>query len=166
LSFAISLLVLLPAQAVEIHVGFSPDGGAEKLVVHTINGAQSELLVAAYTFTSKPIASALIEAQRRGINVQVVLDQSQLGGQYSAARFLANAGIAVRIDRRHQIMHNKYMIVDGKNIQTGSYNYTTSAAQKNAENAVFLGDLPELAKRYREDWQKHWDHSAPYTPQP
>jgi phosphatidylserine/phosphatidylglycerophosphate/cardiolipin synthase-like enzyme len=155
--------VVVSAQAADVHVGFSPDGGAEQLVVHTIEGAKHTLEVAAYSFTSKSISKALVDAHKRGVKVEIVMDKSQKTERYSAASFLAHAGIPVRIDSQHAIMHNKYMIVDGVNVQTGSYNYTTAAAKHNAENALFLADVPYIAKRYHEDWQKHWEHSTPYN---
>ena len=46
-------------------------------------------------------------------------------------------------------MHNKFMVVDGDAVQTGSFNYTTSAATRNAENVLVVQDSPELAKAYQ-----------------
>lgn len=165
----ISQFVLLVAfatasatHAADITVGFSPDGGAEALVVRTIQSAKSEVLVAAYSFTNKPIARALVDAKNRGINVQVVLDKSQKGERYSAATFLANERVPVRIDSNHAIMHNKYIIVDGKTVETGSFNYTSAAAKHNAENAIVIHEDPALAARYINDWKVHWSHAVPY----
>ena len=37
----------------------------------------------AYSFTSAPIAKALVEAHKRGVDVRVILDKSQRTEKYS-----------------------------------------------------------------------------------
>ena len=63
---------------------------------------------------SAPIAKALLNAHKRGIKVEVILDKSQRGDKYSSADFLANSGIPTKIDAAHAIAHNKVIIIDGK----------------------------------------------------
>lgn len=145
-----------------IEVGFSPNGGAEDLVLKTINTAHKSLRVLAYSFTSKPIAQALINASKRGVDVKVVVDKSQKSERYTSASFLANMGIPVRVDSRHAIQHNKTVLADNQTVETGSFNYTSSAAQRNAENAIVLWNNPKLAAIYLKDWENHWNHAEPY----
>jgi phosphatidylserine/phosphatidylglycerophosphate/cardiolipin synthase-like enzyme len=84
-------------------------------------------LVQAYSFTSAPIANALVDAHKRGVNVQVILDKSQRTEKYSSADFVARAGIPTFIDAKHAIAHNKIMVIDGYEILTGSFNFTKAA---------------------------------------
>ncbi|HVV69934.1 MAG TPA: phospholipase D-like domain-containing protein, partial [Verrucomicrobiae bacterium] len=56
-----------------VQVYFSPDGGATAAVVHALAQATNSVFVQAYSFTSAPIARALVDAQRRGVKVQVLL---------------------------------------------------------------------------------------------
>lgn len=160
---AIALMTcwLSASHAADPVAGFSP-GGAETLVAKTIESARQEILVAAYTFTNKRLARALVDATQRGVRVRIVLDKSQVTGQYSAATFLANEGIPVRIDRRHGLMHSKYILIDGRTVQTGSFNYTSAAAKQNAENVVVIENDSELALQYARDWLEHWGHSEAY----
>jgi phosphatidylserine/phosphatidylglycerophosphate/cardiolipin synthase-like enzyme len=72
---------------------FSPRGGATEAIVKEINSAKTEILVQAYSFTSKPIAKALVEARKRGIKIEAVLDKSQRREKYTSADFIAHAGI-------------------------------------------------------------------------
>ena len=153
---------VVPAQG-SVSIGFSP-GNAEPLVVQTIASARQSILVASYSFTSKPIAQALVEAHKRGVQVGVVLDKSQRTERYSSATFLANMGVPVRIDSRYAIMHNKFMVIDGKTVETGSFNYTSSAARRNAENVIVLRDNPQAAQVYAKEWQRLWNESEPYAP--
>ncbi len=148
----------------QVEIGFSPKDGAEALVIRAIGAAQQEILVAAYSFTSKPIAQALLTAHKRGVQVCAVLDKSQRSERYSAATFLANQGIGVRIDEKHAIQHNKYLVIDGHTVELGSFNYSRAAAERNAENVMVIWHQPEIALRYREDWERLWDQATPYTP--
>ena len=67
-----------------VEVYFSPKGGCTQAVVRELNRAQETVLVQAYSFTSVPIAKALLEAHKRGVKVQVILDKSQRTENYSA----------------------------------------------------------------------------------
>jgi phosphatidylserine/phosphatidylglycerophosphate/cardiolipin synthase-like enzyme len=144
-------------------VYFSPAGGATEAVVGQINSAQTEILVQTYYFTSAPIGGALIEAHKRGVRVEVVLDPSQAkpDGQYCPAKFFFDAGIPVYIDSAHQIAHNKIMIVDRLTVVTGSFNFTRSAEERNAENLLVIPSK-ELASEYLGNWLKHKQHSTEY----
>jgi len=143
-------------------VCFTPGGECTKAIVTALENAKSSVLGQAYTFTSAPIAKALVEAARRGVKVEVILDKSQVSDRYSSADFLARAGIPVRIDAAHAIAHNKVMVIDGQTVITGSFNFTRAAQEKNAENLLVIHD-PAMAARYAENWQVHAAHSEAYT---
>ena len=143
-------------------MAFSPKDGATELVIKVINSARHSIRLAAYSFTSKPIARALVDAHKRGVDVEVVVDKSQKSARYTSATFLANMGIPVRVDSMHAIMHNKFIVVDGQDVENGSFNYTSAAENRNAENALVNWNNPKLAAIYTANWQVHWDHSESY----
>jgi phosphatidylserine/phosphatidylglycerophosphate/cardiolipin synthase-like enzyme len=161
------LLAEPAAKAIEVDIGhtspievfFSPNSGSTEAIVREIDRARSELLVQAYSFTSAPIAQALLKAHKRGVRVAVILDKSQKTQKYSSATFLANAGIPTFIDDKHAIAHNKIILVDRSVVITGSFNFTKAAEEKNAENLLIIRSK-ELAKPYLENWQRHREHSA------
>ena len=159
-------VALMPMRAVPgepaWQVYFSPNHGATKAVVDALDAAKATVLVQAYSFTSAPIAKALVEAQDRGIDVQVILDRKETGSKYSSADFLAHAGIVTLIDGQHAIAHNKVMVIDGVAIITGSFNFTTAAERQNAENLLVIHDRA-LAARYTENWRAHAAHSIRYA---
>lgn len=62
---------------------------------------------------------------------------------------------------RYAIMHNKFMVIDGKNVQTGSFNYTASAVSRNAENVLLIEDAPQLAEAYQREFNRLWDEGIP-----
>jgi phosphatidylserine/phosphatidylglycerophosphate/cardiolipin synthase-like enzyme len=92
--------------------------------VQALGNAKRTVLAQAYSFTSAPIAKALLNAHKRGVQVQVILDKSQRAEKYSSADFLANQGVPVMIDASHAIAHNKVIIIDGETVLTGSFNFT------------------------------------------
>lgn len=139
---------------------FPPDRGATELVVKTINEARHSVHVAAYSFTSTPIAEASLAAHRRGIDVDVVVDKSQATARYTAATFLANEGVPVRMDYRYAIMHDKFIVVDDVTVEEGSLNYTAAAEKKNAENVIVLHDVA-IAAQYSREWDRLWTESEP-----
>jgi len=142
-------------------VYFSPKGGCTEAVIRELNNAKTSVLVQAYSFTAKPIAKALVEAHRRGVKVEVILDKSQRTASYSSADFVAHAGILTLIDAKHSIAHNKIIIVDGQTVITGSFNFSNAAEEHNAENLLILRDS-KVAKRYIENWELHEKHSERY----
>jgi phosphatidylserine/phosphatidylglycerophosphate/cardiolipin synthase-like enzyme len=151
-----------PTTLPPVQVFFSPKGGCTEAVVRELNAANTSVLVQAYSFTSTPIAKALLEAHKRGVKVEVVLDKSQRTEKYSEADFLVNVGIPTKIDAQHAIAHNKVMVIDGATVITGSFNFTKAAENNNAENLLVVRS-PELAAQYAANWKVHADHSGPYT---
>jgi len=153
-------------QAVNVQVNtntqvyFSPNGGATEAIVKEIDKAKTEILVQAYSFTSKEIAKALVDAKKRGVHVEIILDRSNRSKKYSAGDFTAHMEIPTYIDARHPIAHNKIMIIDKETVITGSFNFT-KAAEKNAENLLIIKS-GELAKVYIDNWNTHKKHSEEY----
>ena len=103
-----------------------------------------EVLVQAYSFTSKPIAQALVEAKGRGLHVEILLDRSNEQETHSELGDLLGKGIVPLIDSHHAIAHNKIMILDGRTLITGSFNFTHQAEAENAENLLIIKGHPEL----------------------
>jgi len=141
---------------------FSPKGGCTEAIVNEISHAKSEIYVQAYSFTSVSIAKALVDAHKRGIKVEAILDKSQKKERYTSATFLANSGIPTYIDSKHAIAHNKIMVIDKETVITGSFNFTKAAEEKNAENLLILKNK-EMANQYLMNWSKHKNHSDSYS---
>jgi phosphatidylserine/phosphatidylglycerophosphate/cardiolipin synthase-like enzyme len=164
---AILVCLLAPATVcvsgpVPITVYFSPSGDSTKAIVTEIDHAEHSLRVLAYYFTSAPIAKSVIDAKRRGLDVQVILDKSQRTQKYSSADFLVHAGVPTFIDSAHAIMHNKIIVIDDAIVMTGSFNFTKAAEEKNAENLLVIRDS-QIAKQYLDNWALHRQHSERYS---
>ncbi len=151
----VKLFTTPPTQAVH----FSPKGGCTEAIVRELCLARREILVLAYSFTSRAITDALVEAHRRGVRVEIVLDHSNEKEEYTDLPHLLEQGLKPLIDSKHAIAHNKIMLIDNRTIITGSFNFTHQAEQENAENMLILRGHPELAQQYRENFQVHKEHS-------
>ena len=139
-------------------VYFSPSGGATDAIIEALDDARTSILVQAYSFTSERIAQALARAHARGVQVQVLLDNSQRIQKYTVVDLLNRADIPTLIDADHSIAHNKVMIIDNRIVVTGSFNFTKAAEERNAENLLVISDV-DLADRYAQNWRAHQSHS-------
>ncbi len=151
-----------------VQLAFTPWDNAEAMIVDAIRGAKQQVLVQAFSFTSRALAHALIAAKRRGVEVQVIADREQtFSGEASRIPDLVKAGIPVTLEVRYQSAHNKVMVLDagatGAAVITGSYNWTYAAQYKNAENVLILRDNPDIVNAYAANWRRHHADALPYA---
>ncbi len=142
----------------DIQVYYSPKGGCQDAVVREVNNARREILVMAYSFTNDPITNALIEAKKRGLTVDILLDHSNEKERYSELHAFLKHGLDPLIDHDHPIAHNKIMIIDKRVVITGSFNFTNEAEHANAENLIVIKAHAELPTHYRDNFFKHKAH--------
>lgn len=146
----------------EVH--FSPNGGCTDAIVAQIAGAKKSVLVQAYSFTSAPIAEALVAAHKHGVVVRVILDQKRLNEEGNKAAFISDNGVESFTDKERGDAHNKVLIIDSSVVITGSMNFSAKGEFKNAENIIILRDS-SVAATYTNNWNAHAQHSHSYTRQ-
>ncbi|WP_130609368.1 phospholipase D family protein [Fluviispira sanaruensis] len=134
-------------------VCFTPGSNCAQEIINEIDAAKKSVFVQAYSFTSAPIAKAIVDAKKRGVDINVILDKGQFSQKYSSAKFLQNQGIPLWKDYKPAIAHNKIMIIDAKTVITGSFNFTKAAQERNAENILIITDT-DLAAEYKVNWDK------------
>ena len=164
LLFAIALTAEV-ARADEIQVCFNPPlpetCDATKAVVQAIASAREQVLVQAWGLISAPIAQALIQAERRVMDVRVILDRRAARRGYPG---LERAGVLVLIDAEHAVAHSSVMIIDRHTVITGSFNFTRAAQERNAEDLVLMRSST-IAAQYVQNWNTHAGHSQPVRTQ-
>ena len=162
---ALALFVAsIPPVLAHIQVGLSTVGTAEPLVLQTLNEASQSLDLAAYAFTSTPVANAIYGAWRRGVKVRVLADARFAREHKSAVATLANLGVPVRINSRYKIQHNKFTIINSEIVQTGSLNYTKAALTgENAENVLVIRNEPAVSQAYQREFERLWDEGKTVT---
>lgn len=153
-----STVALNGAQAL---VDFSPGGDGQRVILQAIADAQHTILAQAYSFTDRRIITALGKAKARGVDVRVILDKSDARpyeGHTPMASVISAEHIPIWIDSSVRIAHNKVMIIDGKELITGSYNFTYAADYDNAENLLVIRNAPQLVEAYMGNWK--WRQSC------
>lgn len=135
---------------------FSPKEDCAQKLITIINAAEKTLDIAIFSITHSNIAAAIKAAKDRGVVIRMVVDKGQSEGAKSQTDELVAANVPLKIGKASGIMHDKYSIVDGMMMQTGSFNYTTSAASFNTENQIYITDK-DVIKRYQDNFENLWD---------
>jgi phosphatidylserine/phosphatidylglycerophosphate/cardiolipin synthase-like enzyme len=168
LSLFVSFLFAVSAWAeMVVQSCFSPQGKCSAHIIREIEKAQKELLIAVYAFTSDELAHAVVQAKKRGVSVQVVLDREfDAGNEKSKAKFLEQQRIPLKRisgtkpvtpEKDPGLMHQKFSVIDRKVVFTGSYNWTYSADSLNDENLLLFRDAGPLAEEYRKVFFQLWE---------
>ena len=135
---------------------FPPYEGAEKPIIQAYDKAEKYIHLAIYGFTKEDITEALVRAHKRGVEVKVLMDKSQAKDSHAQDKALEAAGVTVRRSTRQGMMHNKFCVIDGIIIYTGSYNHTAGGTKKNDENYIIIKDK-ETASKYEHQFQRLWE---------
>jgi phosphatidylserine/phosphatidylglycerophosphate/cardiolipin synthase-like enzyme len=147
----------------DIKIYFSPNGNCEKAIIKEIGDAKRYIHIAMFNFTNGRIARALVKASKVGVDIKVIVDEKNALDIYSKSRFLKNKEIMVAYRKglynnrgdRTGLMHNKFAVIDGKVIVTGSYNWTTSAEKWNYENLLIISSV-RVAESFEKEFMELW----------
>ena len=141
---------------------FSADDRIVDRIVAAINHTNKSIHISMYDLTEAQITAALDAARRRGVDVRIVADEHQSHEPHSELSYLVSHGVQVRLSHgfrgNRSIMHDKFAVFDDGLIETGSFNWTTSADQFDFENAVFISD-PAVASRYEDEFERIWEQA-------
>ncbi len=139
---------------------FAPEDPVASRVIREIREARTSIHFLAFSFTSGAIASAMLDRLPDGLGLFGVLEGTQARSN-SGAQFgvLAAGGATVHLDANPRNMHHKVIILDGRIVIAGSYNFTASAENKNDEDLLIL-DNPELAAAFEAEFRRIFDRAA------
>ena len=156
----ISIIFLLAGAsfAFATKVYFSPNGGCQEAVIATISKAQETIDIAMYDFTSGPIAQELVKAKKRDVRIRIVLDKGQEQSEYSKKKYLLQKGFSLKYHTGSGLMHNKFAIIDGQMLLTGSFNWTLMAEHKNEENLLIITDQ-QVVSAYKKRFKYLYENS-------
>lgn len=145
-----------------IEVYFSPKGGCKEAIIREIKNAEKTIYIAMYVLSEDEIIEELINAKKRKVDVKILLDWEGVEGGYTREMKMRKAGIDIRIAKRKENanMHNKFAVIDGKVVITGSYNWTRNAEELNDENLLIIKDEPEIAKKFQEYFLKKFKEGS------
>ena len=136
---------------------YTPHGTSANIAA-AIDAAKTSLVVANFSFTHGDLIEALKRAKDRGLEIRVVFDRYQYGFLKEMAQ-MVELGFDVRLsngkDGQKGVMHNKFVVLDGKLVESGSFNWTFNGELNNYENAVFL-DAPDDAAAWAAYFERIW----------
>ncbi len=166
------LMVLVCSSSYAAHFGkkatysvcFTPGANCEQIIINELTGAADTIRMQAYQLTDSDILSALTKAKERGVDIQIILDKSQVNDKKtgeSAANYLKAQKIPVWIDGKPAIAHNKVILIDDNIVMTGSFNYSENAQNRNAENLISIIDR-NLYRVYFKNFEKRRNESKKY----
>jgi phosphatidylserine/phosphatidylglycerophosphate/cardiolipin synthase-like enzyme len=142
---------LFAVQKVEAY--FCPQDDCSDKLIKKIDYSSKTLYIAIYSFTHDGISDAVLRAKKRGVDVRVIFDYDQSKNQSSDDEKLIEAGVVVARKNGSGYMHNKFTIIDGNLVATGSFNYSQNADTKNDENLIFIAS-EEVAQQFKTDFDK------------
>lgn len=126
-------------------------GGVDTHLVDLMNKATKTMDVADYNFDLFDVADAMAAAKKRGVMVRFVTDTDTINDKSAnvqkALGILKSAKIPIVQDERSPIMHDKFTVIDGRWVETGSWNYTDGSTYHDNNNMIII-DSPELAANY------------------
>lgn len=144
----------------DIRAYFSPSGGARDALLRILNKARREVLVQTYSFEDEALLAALVEAKKRGCNVEVILDPHHEKISTSDFKFLVEQGIDPWLDVEAHV-NPQVVLIDGKVLITGSYDFTPQAESEFVQTLLILRGNPDLIRQYRDQFFTHKSHAKP-----
>ena len=134
---------------------FSPGEACRNVIISQIQSAVNQLQICVFTISDDVITDAILTSHKRGTDIKIITDNDKSLDEGSDIEQIASQGISVKMDRTSNHMHHKFMVVDGKALITGSYNWTRSAARFNHENILLTKD-GGVVKSFLKEFDQLW----------
>jgi phosphatidylserine/phosphatidylglycerophosphate/cardiolipin synthase-like enzyme len=144
---------LVMLQGVQIENYFAPEDGVASKITGRLAQAQQSIHFMAFSFTSDPIGSAMLARAKAGVSVAGVFEKTGSETQFSEYGKLREAGLDVLQDGSPYVMHHKVIIIDGRTVIFGSFNFSNNADKDNDENLLIVDD-PTLAQAFEAEFQR------------
>lgn len=133
----------------QVELWFLPDDTlAVERVKQLIKSAQKTLKIAMFTWTRNDFTQEVLDAAKRGVQVEAVIDkQSGWGASAKIVKMLANGGLPIRLSTGSALLHHKFACIDDKILINGSANWTKAAFTQNDDCFIILHDLNKKQKQ-------------------
>ncbi|MFA5357477.1 MAG: phospholipase D family protein [archaeon] len=139
-------------------VYFCPADDCANRLIEKIDAADETISIAIYSFTLDSVADALVRAKQRDVSIKVIFDNGQIN-ESSEDGTLLGAGIPVKRKKGGGYMHNKFCVIDGEIVGTGSFNYSKNAQTENNENLIFISSK-KIADAYQQEFDRLWQETG------
>ncbi len=143
-----------------VETAFSPDDNVAARIQRSLDRAERQIEIMAFVFTSDPLTEAVLAAHQRGVQVRGVFEAARIGDLGSDVERLRAAGLPIRLDTNPNTMHHKAILIDGRVVITGSYNFTRSAEERNDENLLII-DSEKINRVYLDQFEALYQAAVP-----
>jgi len=143
----------LSVDVVSVECYFAPEDGVQGEIIDEIDDAREHIDFMAFAFTSREIANAMAARMKKGVRVRGLFETRNAASKYSRAEFLAEQGAEIHLDTNEYTMHHKVIVVDGATTVTGSYNFSSSAEERNDENVLIIHSK-RIAELYAAEFER------------
>jgi phosphatidylserine/phosphatidylglycerophosphate/cardiolipin synthase-like enzyme len=123
-----SQVYFLPKQADE----------AKDKIVDLINNSKDSIKISMYNFSYKKFAKELADASKKGVKIQVILDEKKVKEDNDIYKYLKDNNIEVIIADKK--LHTKIALFDNKIALIGSLNWTKESFEENYEMLLLSND--------------------------
>lgn len=136
---------------------FVPEHPIKDVLLGLIISEKEAIIGAHYRLSDKDVIQALIDARRRHVHVELVVDQGALLEKHQKISLLQKAGVIVHVPKSPYLMHNKFFlfqrsIYSKAIIWSGSANITGQGMHKNCENVIVWENAMDY-KLYRQHFE-------------
>lgn len=145
-------------------IGQADPQNTDKYFVSLVNSAKTTIDAAFYDIDDPFVTQAFINAKNRGVTVRIVTDTDNMTDEHDASlprKQIADmraAGIEVKDDKRSGIMHQKFMVIDGKILLSGSMNLTTTSIYQHNNNIIIMKS-PEMSTTFTEEFNRLFEEN-------
>ena len=106
----------------------------------------------------------MIDRYQAGVDVRGVFETRGSDTAFSRYPNMRGIGIPVKQDGNRWFLHHKVIIIDGKTVITGSFNFSNNAAKNNEENVLILSDNRAIAQAYIDEFERVYSEGASLPP--
>lgn len=150
----------LTVASTDLQIRFAAEDEAMAHLISLVEGAQESIDFMAYSFTHDDLAAAMLDKVEQGVQVRGIFERRGSESPFSELYSIACAGMDVRQDGNPRTMHHKVLIIDGRTVATGSFNFSENADESNDENLVTLANAV-IARQYSREFDRLWAKARP-----
>jgi phosphatidylserine/phosphatidylglycerophosphate/cardiolipin synthase-like enzyme len=133
----------------------SEDPALEQAIIPIVNSAKKSIRFLAFSFTDYPLADAMSQRAKAGVDVAGVFEKVGSEADASELKTLMCRRVPVRQDGNPAFLHDKVIVVDERIVITGSLNFSTNAEESNDENVIII-DNADIARLYIQEFDRVW----------
>lgn len=155
-------------QGTQVEVLFSPDDIVVSRLTQLVAEAQQNISFLVYSFSSEDLGTNIRAKATDGVTVGGVIEFDPIDPNapnpnlslVDELNFFRQAGLNVLVDRNPEVLNHKLMIIDGKTVVMGSYDFTNRAEIENDENVIIIHN-EMVAQKFMEEFERVLSRAQP-----